>query len=146
MQPELIYLAKWYKDQTGFGLPEMQNDLRAVLFHRRKALYNGPLEDIKRSLAFTEIIKAAICLETGQDYETEFSKSTLANFRKFANPNPRMYVCHKCGVEYPAYSFAPNSKYCIRCATEIKKIADINRMYQKTGGYINRKGAIICTV
>ncbi len=145
MQPQLKDLALWYKDWTGFTLSEMQSDLRAVLSRRQKALYDGPTTTIKRSLAFAEIIKAAICLETGQDYETSFSDYQLAQFRRYADPKRQMYTCRHCGNEYPAFAFAPGSRYCIRCAAEIKQISAAAAAYKKAGGYINRKGAIICT-
>ena len=145
MQQQLKDLALWYKDRTGFTLSEMQSDLRAVLFYRQKALYCGTPEQINRSMAFAEIIKAAICLETDQDYETSFSAYQLARFRAFADPKPRLYVCRYCGHEYPASAFAPGSRYCIRCAAEIKQISAAAAAYKKAGGYINHKGAIICT-
>lgn len=146
MQEVLEKAARWYIEETGFGLEAMQKDLRAMVAHRDKALREGTLEQINKAFIFTEIIKAAICLTIGEEYETSFSRIELGLIRKYAKVEPEMFTCKHCGRKYPAYSFAPGGKYCIRCAAEIKRIHQAYAARKRGGGYLNAHGELICAV
>ena len=106
MQEILENAARWYINETGFTLEQMQKDLRGILRHREKAFADGDLERVYRVFAYTEIIKTAICLAKGQEYETSFSRFELGLIKKYSNNGKSTFVCPKCGHEYPAEAFA----------------------------------------
>ncbi len=159
MQEVLETAARWYIRESGFTLEEMQKELRAMVAHRHRALRETNLEQINKAFVSTEIVKAAICLTIGEEYETSFSRFELSLIKKYSNGGKSTFVCPKCGREYPAEAFAPNSRFCISCEREIRLLRQkaqkartggyINRCGEKaqkarTGGYINRCGEIIC--
>lgn len=143
MQEILETAARWYMNETGFTLEQMQNDLRGILHHREKAFADGDLERVYRVFAYTEIIKAAICLVQGHEYDTAFSRFELGLIKKYSNNGKSTFVCPKCGREYPAEAFAPGSKFCISCDREIRLLRQ-KEQKSRTGGYVNRCGEIIC--
>lgn len=146
MQEILEKAARWYIEESGFGLEDMRKDLRAMVTHRDKALREGSLEQINKAFIFTEIIKAAICLTIGEEYETSFSRIELGLIRRYAKVEPEMLTCKHCGKSYPTYSFSPGGKYCIRCTREIKRIHQAYADSKKGGGYLNARGELICAV
>ena len=143
MQEILENAARWYINETGFTLEQIQKDLRGILRHREKAFADGDLERVYRVFAYTEIIKTAICLAQGQEYETSFSRFELGLIKKYSNNGKSTFVCPKCGHEYPAEAFAPGSRFCISCDRDIRLWRQMEQK-ARTGGYINRCGEIIC--
>lgn len=142
MQQELEDAARWYLAETGFSLPQMQEDLLKIIHHRRKAFSDGDLKQVHKVFACTEIVKAAICLTTGESYDTSFSKFELGLIKKITGAKP-LFICRKCGNIYPKEAFAPNSEYCISCAREIARINSKYKPYRQSG-YVTKSGAIIC--
>lgn len=142
MQKILESAAKWYLSETNFTLPQMREDLLKILRHRRHAFENGDIKQVYKVFACTEIVKAAICLTTGEPYDTSFSKFELGLIKKISGDKP-LFVCRKCGKVYPAEAFAPNSEYCIECAKEIRLVKKMCGAYKRSG-YLSKRGAIIC--
>lgn len=153
MQETLKKAARWYIAETGFSLSQMEEDLYLVIKHRAKAFHDGDMQKVYKVFAYTEIIKAAICLVTNQEYETSFSKMELSLIKRLSKPTAETFVCRKCGKEYPAEAFANDtrysnnlSRYCIACAREISSLKrEKNRRCKTRSGYINQTGAIICS-
>ena len=150
MQKDVERAAEWYLEQIeNPNVDAMHRDLKLTLKHRKHALIHGDLEQIYRTFAYTEIIKAAICLLTEEDYETAFSKTALGYIRKYSEQEPEMFICRQCGNQYPASAFAINtktgdqSKFCIRCEKEIKRIHKTYKILPT--GKITPRGAIICS-
>ena len=149
MQPDVSKAATWYIENYTSDIETLEKQLISAGKVRTWALYNGTTEQAERAFAAVEIIKAAYCLLTDEEYETDFSAPALAIIRKYSHQGPQLFVCRKCGQVYPASAFHTNeqtgeqSPYCINCAKEIKRIYE---QYAKpTKGYVDRKGAIVCT-
>lgn len=150
MQKDLERAAEWYIDQVeNPSVDAMYRDLELTLKHRNRALRNGSVEEVWRTFAYVEIIKAAICLVTEEDYETEFSKTALGYIRKYSEQEPEQFTCRKCGNIYPASAFATEpvtglqSKFCIRCAKEIRQMHETYKF--QPSGTLTARGAIICS-
>ena len=150
MQKEVEKAALWYLDQVDNPTVDaLYRDLKLALKHRKHALCHGPLEQIYRTFAYTEIIKAAICLVTEEDYETEFSKTALGYIRKYSEQEPEKFTCRQCGNQYPASAFAIEpttgfqSRFCICCAKEIRQMHETYKF--QSSGYLTSRGAIICS-
>lgn len=150
MQKDLERAAIWYLEQIeNPNIDALHRDLKLTLKHRKHALLYGNLEEIYRTFAYTEIIKAAICLVTDEDYETEFSKTALGYIRKYSEQEPEQFTCRKCGNIYPASAFSIDSKtgiqskFCIRCEKEIKQIHETYKLIP--AGKMTNDGAIICS-
>lgn len=150
MQKDLERAAEWYLNQIeNPTIDAMYRDLELTLKHRKHALVHGDLEQIYRTFAYTEIIKAAICLVTEEDYETAFSKTALSHIRKHSEQEPEMFICRQCGNQYPASAYSidaktgTQSKFCIRCEKEIKQIHKTYKLLPT--GKLTSRGAIICS-
>lgn len=150
MQETLKKAARWYLQKYNFSLDEMRWDLKIVLHYRKAAFTSGNLRKIYRAMSAAEIIKAAICLVSGEEYETNFSKIELDHIKSLANPVPEKFICRHCGKEYPASAFKTDtryannlSRYCLSCEKEINRMKTNRRLARKTSGYIDRTGAII---
>lgn len=152
MQKILRTAAEWYIGTYNFTLEEMRTDLRTVLHQRARALESNDLQSIYRAMACAEIVKAAICLTTGQDYPTSFSRQNLKQIKKIREQRPELYTCKKCGQHFPASAMATRedspdelSPWCLDCNKEITRIKKLRQQHYKTPcGYINRRGEIIC--
>lgn len=151
MQKDVKRAAEWYIDQVEDpSVDAMHRDLILTLKHRNRALRNGTVEEVWRTFAYVEIIKAAICLITDEEYETEFSKTPLYYIRKYSEQEPKHFTCRKCGSVYPASAFSIDiktgiqSKYCIRCEKEIKQIHETYKFMPCNK--LTDRGAIICSV
>jgi hypothetical protein len=148
MQKVLENAAKWYIEESGFTLERMQHDLDRVLAHREKAMHSSDIEYLNKAFIYTEIIKAAICLTTGREYPTAFSKFELGLIRKYTNPRvvQEYFTCSCCGKEYPASAFKNSSlysgkRYCLACAKYVQRVYK----QAQVSGYVDHKGAIICS-
>lgn len=149
MQNEVRKAALWYLENFTCDINELENELRQARKVRAILLERGTIEQIERSFAAVEILKAAYALLNNEIYDTDFSATALNIIRKNSYQKPKLFVCKKCGCLYPASAFPidrttrKQSLYCIRC---IKDIDNIQKQYTKLAkGYVNSKGAIICT-
>lgn len=150
MQEALKKAARWYIKKYDFTVDEMRQDLTIVLNKRKIAFDKGNLQNIYRAFAASEIIKAAICLSTGEEYNTNFSKLELNHIKRLSNPVPEKFICRHCGKEYPVSAFMPDSRYsnnlsryCLSCEKEINRLRTTQRLFRKATGYIDNSGAII---
>lgn len=150
MQDEVKKAALWYLENYTDNIEDLEDELVSAGRVRKWALEHGTIAQIERSFAAVEILKAAYCLLTNEIYETDFSSVALNIIRKNTYQKPKLFVCKKCGCLYPASAFpvdretGKQSHFCIRC---VKDIDHIQKQYTKTSkGYINGKGAIICSV
>lgn len=150
MQETLKKAARWYIREYNFSLEEMRQDLKIVLHRRNIAMVQGKIKKVWRAFAAAEIIKAAICLIAGEEYETSFSKIELSHIRALADPKPQTFVCRHCGKEYPASAFKTDtrysnnlSRYCLSCEKEINAMKSQYAQNRRRSGYIDHSGAII---
>lgn len=149
MQQEVRKAAFWYLENFTSDINELENELKQAYKVRAILLERGTVEQIERSFAAVEILKAAYAMLNNEIYDTDFSATALNIIRKNSYQKPKLFVCKKCGCLYPASAFPidyktkKQSHFCIRC---VKDIDHIQKQYKKLAtGYINCKGAIICS-
>ena len=95
MQQEVRKAAFWYLENFTSDINELENELRQARKVRAILLERGTIEQIERSFAAVEILKAAYAMLNNEIYNTDFSATALDIIRKYSYQKPKLFVCKK---------------------------------------------------